>query len=356
MMLQVSDSRQKLYAAHPEIYLIPLVECYNNLMIFYKNAKRYQDAMHYAREGATLLEAAVSAQETPPSAQLDLLATTYANMGTLFYSLKDTQAGDTVTLQSRHIWGRLREMYGPKFDRRYFRTASSCAPIYEGNREPEKAEEILAEAYQYYLSLGEPCFEIGNVSAMLLQHYFGRNELDRAEQVLREVLELMKQGYLADRRTYGVYYAQACNNIAANLSRRPDAYDRLDEIRSFYGEATRVFCQLCEEGDDGNANHLLRIYQHLLNVYKVQKDTAGTLALLQDMTDRLLKWSTRNAAVYEPVIAMVYYDYANTVSNTLKDTEQGRDLLQKALAISQKYPQLQKLTQQLEYVLKTYFQ
>jgi hypothetical protein len=53
---------------------------------------------------------------------------------------------------------------------------------------------------------------------------------------------------------------------------------------------------------------------------------------------------------------MVYYDYANTVSNTLKDTERGRDLLQKALAISQKYPQLQKLTQQLEYVLKTYFQ
>ncbi|MBR6825585.1 MAG: tetratricopeptide repeat protein [Oscillospiraceae bacterium] len=355
MFLQVLERREALYAEHPELYTIPLGDCYNNLLLFYKNAKKYPEALHYAEKARELIEGAVTAQETPPARLLKLLAIIYNNLGSLYHACMDHERADVFTLQSSYIFGRLRKMYGSLYDRDFFRSADACAAVYIRQENHAEAERLLWEAYEYFRQLGEPCHEISNIAAHLMNYCVKRNDLDRCEQIQREVLRLMEQGYANDPLTYGLSYAQACNNVASTLSRRKDAHERIDELCHLYGIATQIFRELCEAGHDAVSQYFINIYGNLLNALRVKKDTDSALALLESMAECLQKLSARNAGVYEPLLALVYYDYANIVTNTLHDKEQGRKLLHQSLDLAEKHPRAKNIAQTVRNILETHF-
>lgn len=355
MLLQVLNDYENLYSAAPQIYLTQLGEAYNNLMLFYYNTQKYQESNNYAEKAKKLIEEAVLSQENPPAKHLDTLAIIYTNLGNIYKRCNYTEAAEAYTLKARYIYGKLYKNYGEEYSDKYFRIAENCAAIYEEKKDYDKAMLILTEAYEHFRQLGRPCHEISNISAKLMVYYINSGKLNEAEQMQREVLKLTKQGYSSDKHTYAISYAQACNNVAAVLSRKEDALKRLDEMSELYSTALQIYCDICEEDSVKNLQYLINIYKNLLNCKQNQKDNDGALELLRNMENNLFKWCERDASVHEPVLAIIYYDHANMVSNTLNDKVQGRELLCKALQLAKKYPQLQQLSQQIEQILEKYF-
>lgn len=355
MLLLVVKENEKLHAEHPDIYIYPLGDCYNNLMLFYSNNQKYKEAFDYGLKTKELVENAVKSTDDPHAKLLNLLATTYYNLANLYNTFRQPQQYEALVLQAAHIWGKLRTKYGQAYDRNYFSTSVPCAKIYEEKKDLAKAEEILTEAYEYFVKVGEPCYEISNISAGLTVFYLQRGELEKSEKMQRTVLEIIRRGYLADKRTFTSPYAQAHNNLAATLSRRQDANEKSEEICDLYKAAMQLFMESCESGDTASARFLMFTYSNLSKLYKSKKDIEKVVDLQQKMIELLTLCSKSNPDVYEPNLATVYYNLANIVSNILKDTAKGRELLLKALEIAKKYPQAKQFAEQIEQILKNQF-
>ena len=355
MLLSVANENENLYAKHPDIYIYSLGNCYNNLMLFYRNNGKYKEALAYGLKVKETVETAVKTADEPHSALLELLAMTYYNLANLYDIFQQPQTYEALVFQAAHIWNELRTKYGSKFERKYFNVLVSCAGIYEQKKDFTKAEELLTEAYEYFVKTGEPCHEISNISATLTKFYCERGELEKSEEMQRTVLELMRRGYLADKRTYTTPYAQAHNNLAATLSRRQDVDEKSDEICELYSAALQLFCESCKKGDTAGSQLLMFTYKNLSNQYKGKNDIESLVALERKMIEILTECSKTNPTVYEPNLAAVYYNLANTVSNILKDTAKGRELLLKALEIAKKYPQTEQFAKQIEQILKNNF-
>ena len=292
--------------------------------------------------------------DAPPANVLSLLGTLYTNLGTLFSNLNQQEASDTYYLQSRYIFRRMREMFGNQYDTPYFQTALNCAPIYDRRGDEETAERILQEAYDYYLG-ARLCKDASQVATFLSQRFVKRQKFAQAEKLIRGVLPLMEEGYKRDSQTYGMHYAQTLNNLAAMISRSPDATQRVGELAALYQGALDVFCQLCDDGDLKIAQYIGTILRNLKNAYQAGRDYPAYQKLLETMLARYIAWAKKEPAVFEPQLAVHYYDIANYFSNRLHDPVQGKAALEKALAIASGYPKMQQFADTVKKILRDHF-
>lgn len=354
LMLSALEDCEKNYKALPAVHLIPLGNCYNNLMMFYKNEKKLDRALHYGEACRKLVEKAVTDQTDPPSKLLDLLAMTYYNLSSLKGLLQGAEAAEAYLAQSRYIWGKLRERDPDKYSFSYFRAAQNLAGLV-GKKDPTEAEKMLREAFAYFSDLQEPCYEIAGVAAMLINFLLARGETDEAEEIQRQVLRLMEKGYQSDPAGYGISYAQSCNNLGAILSRRGDAARHVDELYKLYSLSTALFSQICLEGQDSAADFLYRSYRNCLNAVQNKRDTEGAKALFARVETCLEQCADRNAPLYRPLLATCLYDHANFAANTLGDPVTGKALLERSLSLAKEFPQLGHLAERIRQVLEKYF-